>query len=60
MEATENKWVLVSEPGTDFQEVVAAFPTFGHAVQAMNRLTPSNISYDVMKLNADGTLTTEY
>ena len=60
MKELENNWVLVSEPGTDFQEVVEAFPTMLSAYAAKSQLQQSHINYDVMKLKDDGTLTTEF
>lgn len=50
-------FVIVTNAGTDAEQVDAAFPTYAAAVAA---LTDADEGADVMKRLPDGTLTTEF
>lgn len=51
-----NEWVLVRDPETDNEDIVADFPLFSMALRAQKEFGEG----DIMKRLADGTLTTEY
>ena len=52
-----NPWVVVTNPGTDLEDIWADFPTHRAAVAA---LAQAEQGADVMKRRDDGTLTTEF
>lgn len=54
-------WVIVENPGTDFEKVVAEFEDYRHACNWMERnYTDDDCPADVMRRRDDGFLTTEY
>lgn len=58
MNQTE-KWVIVTNPGTDHQDEVASFRTYREAAEAKRADYP-DVDADIMKRTSENTLTTEY
>lgn len=54
---TPTPWVIVENPGTDFEDVWADYESYAVAVKALKN-APEGC--DLMKRLADGSLTTEY
>lgn len=62
MKTTDKNYVVVSNPGTDQQEIVFEFWGPGAAYECADRMNidQGDGSYDAMKRLPDGTLTTEF
>lgn len=58
--AIQHPWVVVTDPGTDDQRIYNDYPTFGSAQIGLKECNHQLGSIDIMKRQADGTLTTEY